>query len=161
MTFFKTIIKTFCIESTHISDIKFGIIGLHACGDLTAILMKIFADCKQAKLLCIVGCCYEKLSSNTIRLVKFLYNSALIKPYTRLKIKKKTPRTSNYSNFNNYFYVSRSTEDGYPLSRFLKNRTHNWFLSYKAKEIACHAQEIYCKRLKCKDYTYLKVIFKY
>lgn len=44
-------------------DFSFGIIGLHPCGDLGAILMKMFLACKQAKFLNFVGCCYMKLST--------------------------------------------------------------------------------------------------
>ncbi|XP_055840119.1 methyltransferase-like protein 25B [Episyrphus balteatus] len=44
---------------------SFGIIGLHPCGDLGAILIQMFLNCKQAKFLNFVGCCYMKLSTGT------------------------------------------------------------------------------------------------
>lgn len=43
---------------------SFGIIGLHPCGDLGAILMRMFLKCPQAKFINFVGCCYMKLTSS-------------------------------------------------------------------------------------------------
>lgn len=48
----------------HAADkIKFGIVGLHPCADLSIILMKLFHDCEEAKFINVVGCCYMKLST--------------------------------------------------------------------------------------------------
>ncbi|XP_037948743.1 protein RRNAD1 [Teleopsis dalmanni] len=44
-------------------DFRFGIIGLHPCGDLAPILMRLFLNCKQAKFLNFVSCCYMKLTT--------------------------------------------------------------------------------------------------
>lgn len=46
---------------------------------------------------------------------------------------------------------------GCPLSRHWKEHFTDYRLSYNAREIACHAQEIFSKRLINKDYFYLKV----
>lgn len=48
---------------------------------------------------------------------------------------------------------------GYPLSIYLQhqNPLAQTFLSYEAKEIACHAIETYTKRLKMNNYEYLRV----
>ncbi|XP_065368615.1 methyltransferase-like protein 25B [Calliphora vicina] len=106
-------------------DYTFGIIGLHPCGDLGAILMRMFLQCKQAKFLNFVGCCYQKLS--TIE--------------GRLGAEKKPTQQ---------FY-------GYPLSEYLKTSSCDVRLSYEAREISCHATELYNERLSQKDYDYLKV----
>ncbi|KAF7379047.1 hypothetical protein HZH66_015281 [Vespula vulgaris] len=37
-------------------------IGLHACGDLSVYVSKIFCDMKNAQLLILISCCYHKLS---------------------------------------------------------------------------------------------------
>lgn len=39
-----------------------GLIGLHPCGDLGPLLLKYFVRCDGAKFICLVGCCYMKLS---------------------------------------------------------------------------------------------------
>ena len=35
--------------------------GLHACGDLTPLLLRLFTSCKQVTSLAAVGCCYYKM----------------------------------------------------------------------------------------------------
>lgn len=37
------------------------ILGLHACADLSPIIMKIFRECSQASSLVLLSCCYHKL----------------------------------------------------------------------------------------------------
>ncbi|XP_034834962.1 methyltransferase-like protein 25B [Maniola hyperantus] len=44
---------------------NYGLIGLHPCGDLGPLLIKHFVDCDKVKFICIVGCCFMKLSCNT------------------------------------------------------------------------------------------------
>lgn len=46
-------------------NFTFGIVGLHPCGNLTAILLKLFLRIKEAKFLNIIGCCYMKLTTST------------------------------------------------------------------------------------------------
>lgn len=49
---------------------------------------------------------------------------------------------------------------GYPLSEYLKKRNivPKWHrLSFEAREIACHAIEVYAHRLRNKEYDYLRV----
>ncbi|XP_013133338.1 PREDICTED: protein RRNAD1 isoform X2 [Papilio polytes] len=41
---------------------EYGLIGLHPCGDLGPLLLKHFINCEKVKFICIVGCCYMKLS---------------------------------------------------------------------------------------------------
>nr|ACE75279.1 conserved hypothetical protein [Glyptapanteles flavicoxis] len=45
---------------------------------------------------------------------------------------------------------------GYPLSNYLKSKSNN-YLSYAALEVACHAVENYCDKMKTGDYNNLKV----
>lgn len=86
----------------------------------------MFLQCKQAKFLNFVGCCYQKLTTNDICLTK-------------------NPNPNPIPNY------------GYPLSKYLKDMTSDVRLSYEAREISCHAMELYNERLSLKDYEYLKV----
>lgn len=45
------------------SNFKFGIIGLHPCGDLAVILMRMFTNIPQARFLNFASCCYMKLTT--------------------------------------------------------------------------------------------------
>ena len=38
--------------------------GLHACGDLTTTLLRLFVQCPQVKGIAAVGCCYMKLTTD-------------------------------------------------------------------------------------------------
>lgn len=40
----------------------FGIVGLHPCGDLAATLLKLYTSQCETRFICIVGCCYMKLT---------------------------------------------------------------------------------------------------
>lgn len=51
------------------TETKFGLVGLHPCGDLAPLLLKLYSSRNEAKFICIVGCCYMKL---TIKFVQFL-----------------------------------------------------------------------------------------
>jgi len=46
------------------SNDGFVLASLHACGDLTPTLLRIFVDCDSAVGLASVGCCYMKLSTS-------------------------------------------------------------------------------------------------
>ncbi|XP_032662812.1 protein RRNAD1-like [Odontomachus brunneus] len=105
-------------ESFHRSKTKtgFGIVGLHPCGDLAATLLRLYTSRREAKFICIVGCCYMKLTLED---------------------------TTDVSN-------------GYPLSKYLSSFA-NHKLSYTALEVACHAIESYCDKLKTGNYEDLIV----
>ncbi|KAJ6633086.1 Methyltransferase-like protein 25B [Pseudolycoriella hygida] len=101
--------ESFGIANDERDSFRFGIVGLHPCGDLAAILLNVYLNCREAKFLNLVGCCHMKLS-----------------------------------------------ESSFPLSSFLKN--HNrCHLTYEAKEISCHNQEVYVQRLTALDYKHLMV----
>lgn len=40
----------------------FGVVGLHPCGDLAATLLRLYTSQCGARFICIVGCCYMKLT---------------------------------------------------------------------------------------------------
>lgn len=42
--------------------LKFGIVGLHPCGDLSPILLNLFNECAEAVFINMASCCYMKLS---------------------------------------------------------------------------------------------------
>lgn len=109
--------RSFKIGSNDTS-FKFGIIGLHPCGDLAPILTNFFLQSSEAKFLNLVGCCYFKITTLDV------------------------------------------AHKGYPLSSYLStaNLSPKWqHLSFEAREIACHAIEVYAKRLSDKNYDYLRV----
>ncbi|XP_028170962.1 protein RRNAD1 [Ostrinia furnacalis] len=87
---------------------NYGLVGLHPCGDLGPLLLKHFIKCHSSKFICLVGCCFMKLTS-----------------------------------------------EGYPMSEYVKGLDSG--LSYPSREIACHAIEVYCDRLKKGDYEDLKI----
>ncbi|XP_018396365.1 PREDICTED: protein RRNAD1-like [Cyphomyrmex costatus] len=95
---------------------EFGIVGLHPCGDLAATLLRLYASQRETRFICIVGCCYMKLT---------LENPA-------------------------------DVPKGYPLSKYLSSFTKHK-LSYTALEVACHAIETYCDKLKTGNYEDLIV----
>ena len=71
------------------SDHKFGIIGLHTCGNLAVNSMRIFLANHNAKFLANVGCCYHHLDEEFYR-----------HPY-------KTDEENNIMNKNSCFPVSK------------------------------------------------------
>ncbi|RZC33283.1 RRNAD1, partial [Asbolus verrucosus] len=60
-------------------DFKFGIVGLHPCGDLGATLLKLYNKCSKARYINIVGCCYMKLSTASTELTQGFPLSQLCK----------------------------------------------------------------------------------
>lgn len=46
----------------YIGGNDYGIVGLHPCGDLGPLLLRMFAETPAIKFICIVGCCFNKLS---------------------------------------------------------------------------------------------------
>ncbi|XP_026669148.1 protein RRNAD1 isoform X2 [Ceratina calcarata] len=97
-------------------ETEFGLVGLHPCGDLAPILLQLYSSRNEAKFICIVGCCYMKLTINS--------------QISKLK--------------------------GYPLSKYLcLHKNHS--LTYTSLEVACHAIEKYCDKLKTGNYEDLIV----
>jgi len=59
----KNIRRTFS-DNFHLNKKKsgFGIVGLHPCGDLAATLLRLYTSQCETRFICIVGCCYMKLT---------------------------------------------------------------------------------------------------
>lgn len=57
------------------TDFKFGIIGLHPCGNLGATLLRLFRECPNAAFINIVSCCYMKLSLDPFMQIGFPLSS--------------------------------------------------------------------------------------
>uniref|UniRef100_A0A2A4JAH1 Methyltransferase domain-containing protein n=1 Tax=Heliothis virescens TaxID=7102 RepID=A0A2A4JAH1_HELVI len=45
---------------------NYGLIGLHPCGDLGPLLLKHFINSENIKFICVVGCCFMKLSCDGV-----------------------------------------------------------------------------------------------
>lgn len=101
---------------------------MHPCGDLASILINFFLETDEPKFLNLVGCCYFKIS----------------------------PSHGCDANENTLFDINNR---GYPLSEYLSNNIDKrWHrLSFEAREIACHAIEVYSKRLAQGNYDNLRV----
>lgn len=41
---------------------EYGLVGLHPCGNLGPLLLKHFINFMKAKFICLVGCCFMKLT---------------------------------------------------------------------------------------------------
>lgn len=48
-----------------VKDCSVVLAGLHACGDLSAIMLRTFVECKEVAAVINVGCCYNLLSDDT------------------------------------------------------------------------------------------------
>lgn len=48
-------------ESASMLDAPLGLVGLHACGDLSVFILKLFSVWKNARALVNIGCCYHKV----------------------------------------------------------------------------------------------------
>lgn len=112
-----------CIKEPMCSD--FVLTGLHACGDLSATLLRHFANCPHVRGITSVACCYMKITT---------------------KENPSPPGVLLPSLSENTNEVSQS-EYGYPMSQWVR-RLPGHQLSYKAREGACHAVEDYLHRLR-------------
>ncbi|XP_068109659.1 methyltransferase-like protein 25B isoform X2 [Hyperolius riggenbachi] len=101
-------------------DQKFVLTGLHACGDLSVAMLRHFAQCPNVCGITSVACCYMKL--------------------TTLEVPQPPGVLSVASNLH-------TQEFGYPLSSWVSCLPGHK-LSYKSREVACHAIEDYIDRLK-------------
>ena len=116
--------------------------GLHTCGDLAPTLLRVFAQSRRVAAVVSVGCCYMKLTS-----------SSMTTP-----LRSATPTSAANDHFKpNQHAVDTPTHskgtptyggvpEGYPMSHFLREEWPHP-LSYGARELACHAVDIYRERL--------------
>ncbi|XP_053330903.1 methyltransferase-like protein 25B [Spea bombifrons] len=103
---------------------KFVLTGLHACGDLSVATLRHFVRCPNVVGVTSVACCYMKLTT-----------CELPNPPGVLF-------ASNTSDI-----ADTNTQYGYPLSSWV-SQLQGHKLSYKAREVACHAIEDYTERLR-------------
>ncbi|KAL7640396.1 UNVERIFIED_CONTAM: hypothetical protein RMT77_008669 [Armadillidium vulgare] len=88
-----------------------GIVGLHTCGNLSPVSLKLFVSNPCAKFLCNVGCCYHLLEEEFC-IDHFYINKE---------------RNSNCDNryhsedMDPFHKKNKSTETGFPLSSYLKS----------------------------------------
>lgn len=104
----------------------FVLTGLHACGDLSATLLRHFVKCPRVRAITSVACCYMKITTKENPtppgLVQCPSSSIPVLPHP-------------------------SSEFGYPMSSWVKGLPGHQ-LSYKAREGSCHAIEDYVRRLR-------------
>lgn len=105
---------------------NFVLTGLHACGDLSATLLRHFVKCPHVRGITSVACCYMKITTKENPTPPGL----VIPP---------APPTPDQE--------SVQSEFGYPMSSWVSGLSGHQ-LSYKAREGACHALEDYVRRLR-------------
>nr|XP_046254887.1 protein RRNAD1 [Scatophagus argus] len=104
----------------------FVLTGLHACGDLSATLLRHFVHCPHVRGITSVACCYMKITTKE-------------NPTPPGLVVCPTPATPGQE--------SPPSEFGYPMSSWVQGLPGHQ-LSYKAREGACHAVEDYVRRLR-------------
>ncbi|XP_061574496.1 protein RRNAD1 [Cololabis saira] len=108
------------------SSPDFVLTGLHACGDLSATLLRHFVTCPHVRGITSVACCYMKISTEE-------------NPTPPGLVTPPNPLTHRAETLPSAF--------GYPMSSWVKGLPGHQ-LSYKAREAACHAVEDYVQRLR-------------
>ncbi|XP_073495609.1 methyltransferase-like protein 25B [Phyllobates terribilis] len=101
---------------------NFILTGLHACGDLSVAMLRHFTECPHIIGITSVACCYMKLTTSEVP-----------RPPGVL-----APCCHPDSSLQQY---------GYPISSWVSGLPGHK-LSYKSREVACHAIEDYIERLK-------------
>ncbi|XP_059195793.1 protein RRNAD1 [Centropristis striata] len=102
----------------------FVLTGLHACGDLSATLLRHFVNCPHVRGITSVACCYMKITTKENPTPPGLVAA---------------PQTPGLD--------ALPSEFGYPMSSWVGGLPGQR-LSYKAREGACHAIEDYARRLR-------------
>uniref|UniRef100_A0A3Q3VWL8 Methyltransferase domain-containing protein n=1 Tax=Mola mola TaxID=94237 RepID=A0A3Q3VWL8_MOLML len=113
-------------ESSQPGCPEFVLTGLHACGDLSATLLRHFINCPHVRGITSVACCYMKITTKENPTPPGLVGCTV-------------PLTSGQE--------SLPQEFGYPMSSWVRGLPGHE-LSYKAREGACHAVEDYMQRLR-------------
>ncbi|CAH1273162.1 RRNAD1 [Branchiostoma lanceolatum] len=102
----------------------FTMVGLHTCGDLAPTMLRVFTCCSDICALASVGCCYMKMTCA---------NESTSRRDGPVDVQPQ-PACSEY---------------GFPMSHMVKRLDAE--LSYQARELACHAIDMYTERLKSDD----------
>lgn len=108
------------------SSPDFVLTGLHACGDLSATLLRHFVSCPHVRSITSVACCYMKITTKE-------------NPTPPGLVTPPSPLAPGSESFPSDF--------GYPMSSWVRALPGHQ-LSYKAREGACHAVEDYVRRLR-------------
>ncbi|XP_033837660.1 protein RRNAD1 [Periophthalmus magnuspinnatus] len=101
----------------------FVLTGLHACGDLSATLLRHFVKCPYVRGITSVACCYMKITT------------------------KENPTPPGLVQCPTSLTQDGPSEFGYPMSGWVEGLPGHQ-LSYKAREGSCHAIEDYIRRLR-------------
>ncbi|XP_066465189.1 methyltransferase-like protein 25B isoform X2 [Eleutherodactylus coqui] len=101
---------------------NFILTGLHACGDLSVAMLRHFARCPSVVGITSVACCYMKLTTCEVP-----QPPGVLAP--------------------SHQHDSQQQQYGYPVSSWVAGLPGHK-LSYKSREVACHAIEDYIERLK-------------
>ncbi|XP_068996910.1 methyltransferase-like protein 25B [Embiotoca jacksoni] len=126
-------IRPVCPERVHLEENShqrcraFVLTGLHACGDLSATLLRHFVHCPHVRGITSVACCYMKITTR-----ENPTPPGLVTPPVPPPPPGREPRPSEF---------------GYPMSSWVRGLPGHR-LSYKAREGACHAVEDYVRRLR-------------
>lgn len=115
---------------------RFILVGLHTCGDLAPTLLRVYTQSEHVAALASMGCCYMKLTTTATP--------------TRERCATPTHRTpSDDASTHCCIDTSAHGNDGpagYPMSYFVREECPH-LLSYEARELACHALDVYRERL--------------
>lgn len=125
------------------SDESLVVTGLHACGDLSATLLRHFVECPHMRGITSVACCYMKITTRECPSPPGL---VVAPPAPSPPETLDTPRLVAIDDGHNNFGCC-SGEFGYPMSAWVEGLPGHG-LSYKAREGACHAIEDYMQRLR-------------
>ena len=153
-------------EHVLVSEKEHVLVGLHTCGELASTMLHIFAGCCWLVGLVSVGCCYMKpplppnCDSKTrdgsqherVR-TKFsappqlmLRNPSSTKADSEEQGESKDIATTPGRACPKGLLSLPPKHTSYPLSRFVQSLPGHE-LSYTAKELACHAMEVYLQKL--------------
>lgn len=132
-------INASCFVVDHVS-----LVGLHACGNLSATILRCYAIEANVDMLVSVGCCYMKLTepgcSNSCK-------PLLDGPLSHEEQTKQFPCSENLDLY--HFVETRDIENCgqcFPMSQFL-SRNKCPRLGYVGRELACHALDAYISRV--------------
>ncbi|XP_026172385.1 methyltransferase-like protein 25B isoform X2 [Mastacembelus armatus] len=115
-----------CEDTSLWDHTGFVLTGLHACGDLSATLLRHFVNCPHVRGITSVACCYMKITTK-----ENPTPPGLVEPPAPLAPVQELVHA----------------EFGYPMSSRVRGLPGHQ-LSYKAREGACHAVEDYIRRLR-------------
>lgn len=112
---------------------KCTLLGLHACADLSPIIIKVFRDCVQASSLLLLSCCYHKMSLRQKISDKPMSEEQESPPKCSDNSKKRTEGSSDGDPHQNREEVSMEESDflNFPMSRSLQQvfRQNNFQMS--------------------------------